>query len=62
MIVHSQKCPAIDPETAETGKEPLTTLNRIRKWKNKIYFGQNALHNQSGILSVGDTVQVKVTG
>ena len=54
--------PAIDPETAQTGKEPLTTLSRIRKWENKIYFGQNALHNQSGTLSVGDTVQVKVTG
>ncbi len=54
--------PAIDPETAQTGKEPLTTLNRIRKWENKIYFGQNALHNQSGILTVGDTVQVKVAG
>jgi uncharacterized protein YcbX len=54
--------PAIDPETAQTGKEPLTTLNRIRKWENKIYFGQNALHNQSGILTVGDTVQVNVTG
>jgi uncharacterized protein YcbX len=54
--------PAIDPETAQTGKEPLTTLNRIRKWENKIYFGQNALHNQCGTLTVGDTVQVKVTG
>jgi len=54
--------PTIDPETAQTGKEPLATLSRIRKWENKIYFGQNALHNQSGILSVGDTVHVKVTG
>ena len=54
--------PTINPVTAQTGKEPLTTLNRIRKWENKIYFGQNALHNQCGILSVGDAVQVKVTG
>ena len=54
--------PAIDPDTAQTGKEPLTTLNRIRKWQNKIYFGQNALHNQCGILTVGDTVRVKVVG
>ncbi|WP_262964782.1 MOSC domain-containing protein [Methylobacter psychrophilus] len=54
--------PAIDPESAQTGKEPLTTLNRIRKWENKIYFGQNALHNQLGTLTVGDTLHVKVTG
>ncbi|MDD5461946.1 MAG: MOSC domain-containing protein [Methylococcales bacterium] len=54
--------PTIDPETAQTGKEPLRTLNRIRKWQNNVYFGQNALHNQCGILTVGDAVQVKVTG
>ena len=54
--------PTIDPETAQTGKEPLRTLNRIRKWQNNVYFGQNALHNQCGTLTVGDTVQVKVTG
>ena len=54
--------PTIDPETAQTGKEPLRTLNRIRKWQNNVYFGQNALHNQCGTLTVGDIVQVKVTG
>jgi len=52
----------IDPVTAETGKEPLRALNRIRKWQNNVYFGQNALHNQCGLLSVGDTVQIKATG
>jgi uncharacterized protein YcbX len=54
--------PAIDPQTAEVGKEPLTTLNRLRKWQNKIYFGQNALHNNCGILTLGDEVTVKLTG
>jgi len=54
--------PTIDPETAETGKEPLRTLNRIRKWQNNVYFGQNALHNQCGTLTVGDIVKVKMTG
>jgi uncharacterized protein len=54
--------PTIDPETAETGKEPLTTLNRLRKWQNKVYFGQNALHNQCGVLSVGDSIHIKITG
>jgi uncharacterized protein YcbX len=54
--------PTIDPDTAQTGKEPLTTLNRLRKWQNKVYFGQNALHNQCGILSIGDQVQIIKTG
>jgi len=54
--------PTIDPETAQTGKEPLITLNRTRKWQNKVYFGQNALHNQCGHLTVGDAVQIKSTG
>ena len=54
--------PTIDPTTAEMNKEPLTTLSRIRKWEGKVYFGQNALHNNCGILTVGDIVQVKVTG
>lgn len=54
--------PTIDPNTGITGKEPLTTLNRLRKWQNKVYFGQNAIHNQNGILSVGNTVQVMLTG
>lgn len=54
--------PTIDPVTAETGKEPLTTLNRLRKWDNKVYFGQNALHNRCGKLSVGDKVEIIKTG
>ena len=54
--------PTIDPDTAQTGKEPLTTLNRLRKWQNKVYFGQNAIHNQSGTLTVGDSVQILRTG
>jgi len=54
--------PTIDPATAETGKEPLITLNRTRKWQNKVYFGQNALHDGCGELAVGDKVQIKTTG
>lgn len=54
--------PTIDPLTAETGKEPLTTLNRLRKWQNKVYFGQNALHDKLGSLSVGQTVLIDEIG
>jgi uncharacterized protein YcbX len=54
--------PTIDPSTSESGKEPLTTLNLTRKWQNKVYFGQNALHDQCGILSVGNVLQIKAIG
>ncbi|MDD2865143.1 MAG: MOSC domain-containing protein [Methylococcales bacterium] len=54
--------PAINPNTAEVGKEPLTTLNRLRKANGKIYFGQNALHNSCGELNVDDAVLVKQRG
>ncbi|MDD5276692.1 MAG: MOSC domain-containing protein [Methylovulum sp.] len=54
--------PTIDPATAKVGKEPLTTLNRLRKWQNKVYFGQNALHDQCGTLTVGDKVIINSTG
>lgn len=50
--------PGIDPETAISGKEPLATLNRIRRWEQHVYFGQNALHNRSGQLAVGDLVHI----
>lgn len=52
----------IDTETGQNGKEPLKTLNRLRKWKNEVFFGQNALHEQTGILKTGDTVQILETG
>ncbi|MGR8980369.1 MAG: MOSC domain-containing protein [Gammaproteobacteria bacterium] len=54
--------PTIDQETGQAGKEPLMTLNRSRKWGNKVYFGQNALHDQCGELAVGDEVFIRRTG
>jgi len=54
--------PSVNPDTAQTGKEPLTSLKRTRKWQNKVYFGQNALHNQIGILTVGDKVTITRSG
>ncbi|MCK5356456.1 MAG: MOSC domain-containing protein, partial [Methyloprofundus sp.] len=50
------------PETALSDKEPLRTLARTRKWKNKVYFGQNALHDSAGILRTGDTLVIHQTG
>ena len=46
--------PTINQMTAERGKEPLRTLARYRSWNNKVYFGQNLVHQGLGELAVGD--------
>lgn len=51
----------IDQQTAITGKEPLKTLSTYRKLNNKIYFGQNLLHEGKGIIRVGDEICIKET-
>ncbi len=49
----------VDPERGEfAGKEPLATLAAYRKRGNKIYFGQNLIHENLGSLRVGEQVQV----
>jgi uncharacterized protein YcbX len=50
--------PTIDPATAERSVEPLRTLMSYRRRDNKIYFGQNLLHDGVGILSEGTPVEV----
>lgn len=54
--------PAIDPETALSDKEPLATLAKLRRWQNKVYFGQNALHDDTGTLSVGSSIEINRVG
>ncbi len=54
--------PGVNPETAAVEKEPLATLARLRRWQNKTYFGQNALHDSNGVLAIGDKVSVKLSG
>ncbi len=51
--------PTIDPETAEKhpDKEPMRTLLTYRRRDNKVYFGQNVLHDSQGSLSVGMPVE-----
>ncbi len=60
----SGRCPVttIDAQTARYGKEPLKTLSRFRKLGNKVYFGQNAIHEQPGILRIGDKILIGETG
>jgi uncharacterized protein YcbX len=50
--------PTIDPETGERGVEPLRTLMGYRRRDNKVYFGQNLIHDGCGELAEGMKVEV----
>jgi len=54
--------PTIDLQTAQSNKEPLKTLNRLRKKDNRVYFGQNAIHNNEGTLIINSKVIINQTG
>jgi uncharacterized protein len=48
----------VDPETGESGREPLRTLAGYRKADRKIWFGMNLIPNGQGLLRVGDAVEM----
>lgn len=48
----------INQDTLEKGKEPLRTLAAYRMKNNKIYFGQNLVHDGEGTIEVGDEMKV----
>ena len=48
----------VDQRTAARGKEPLRTLATFRRSGTKVLFGQNLIHDQTGILRTGDPVEV----
>ncbi len=50
--------PGVDIASGERGREPLQTLRGYRSRDNKIYFGQNLLHDGSGMLEVGMPVEI----
>ena len=50
--------PTIDPDTGERGREPMQTLLSYRRRDNKVYFGQNLIHDGMGQLHLGMTVEV----
>jgi uncharacterized protein YcbX len=50
--------PTIDPDTGERGVEPLRTLMTYRRRDNKVYFGQNLIHDGAGLLEPGMDVEV----
>jgi len=51
----------IDPDTAVTGKEPVATLARCRRWDGKVWFGVNLIPDsppRGAVIGVGDLVHV----
>lgn len=50
--------PSIDPETGSKQHDILHALNKYRRRENATYFGQNALHDKSGAIRVGDSVEI----
>ncbi len=48
----------INQQTAEKAKEPLKTLSTYRMKNKKIYFGQNLLHQGTGVVSIGDAISI----
>ena len=48
----------LDPETGETGNEPLHTLSKFRKQDNNVLFGMNIIVEQEGFISLGDQIEL----
>lgn len=49
----------IDPDTLATGREPIATLARHRRWGGKTWFGMNLVPDSAGAsIRVGDPVEV----
>ena len=55
------RCPitTTNQDTAERSKEPLKTLATYRQKNNRIYFGQNLLHDGQGQIQVGDVITIR---
>lgn len=48
----------VDQQTARKGREPLVTLSKYRRVEKKVLFAQNLIHRTTGIVRVGDAVEV----
>lgn len=48
----------VDQDTALRGKEPLRTLSSFRKRGGKVYFGENLVPENTGVIQRGDRVEV----
>jgi hypothetical protein len=50
----------VDQESAAVGKEPLATLSTYRRIDGKVMFGQKLVSRSTGLLHVGDPVEVLI--
>lgn len=48
----------VDQDTAKTSNDPLQTLATYRKTAKGIIFGQNAIHDTTGSISIGSLVEI----
>jgi len=50
--------PAINQDTAESGKEPNRTLAKYRRINGKVMFGMNIIPISTGRVQVGEAVAI----
>jgi uncharacterized protein YcbX len=50
--------PSINPETADKNPEVVRQLASYRRRAGKVYFGQNLIHREQGVISLGDYLTV----
>jgi uncharacterized protein YcbX len=50
--------PGIDPDTAESTREPLRTLAKVRTRDHEVFFGVNVSPDGVGTLRVGEAIEV----
>jgi uncharacterized protein len=50
--------PSIDQHSSEKHPTILKALASYRRSENKIYFGQNGLHNKNGVITIGQEIQL----
>ncbi len=48
----------VEQNTAERDNEALKALSEFRQKNNKVYFGQNLVHNSGGLISVDDKIKI----
>jgi len=48
----------VDPDSAESGHEPLRTFAQYRRADGGVIFGMNTTHREPGVIRVGDAVHV----
>lgn len=48
----------LEPDTAVSGREPLRTLARVRRWEGASWFGMYLIPDAPGRITVGDGVRV----